>query len=161
MNCALKKRSAIHYSQFLLLTSESCLLHLKISLRGGRSPNFGSSIPIAFKMVGAISVIRIVCKSVPALMSGPHAINEDSSSWRNGKYPCVPIVVFPFASKLPPRPYRKRSRPVLPAPSVRQGPHLILSKLRGRGQPTANLGHAGASRLRLPRSEGPPIPANK
>src|SRR5208337_4875150 len=104
--------SPIHHSLFiilllaLLLTPYPCLPHLKISVRGGRSPNFGSSIPIAFKMVGAISVIRIVCRSTPDLISGPHAINEASSSWRKGKYPCVPVVLFPFASKSPAAPLR-------------------------------------------------------
>ena len=61
------------------------LAHLKISVSGGRSPNFGSSIPIAFKMVGAISVIRIVCRSTPDLISGPHEMNDALSSWRKGK----------------------------------------------------------------------------
>ena len=61
------------------------IFYLKISSRGGSSPNFGSSMPIALRMVGAIYVMRIVCKSTPALISGPHAMKEDSNSRRKGR----------------------------------------------------------------------------
>ena len=54
-------------------------LHLKISVSAGCSPNVGSLIPSALKMVGPTRVMRMRCKSTPRLTSGPQAMNEASN----------------------------------------------------------------------------------